>query len=173
MKHGNQVLFFCREHEVEHLRWTPEIEQINLSRLGAKITVYNECWIASGPVLGKKGEYITFRPEGAGTADWVFHRVVWDLLMGGHKPGYELDHMPPSCKPACCNPAHLEPVKRGENEKRKRRRRGPYINAQAVENPRVQAFAQEHGLPLPALPASAAKLPAKTRLLPSDDAEVA
>ncbi|WP_139007397.1 hypothetical protein [Arthrobacter crystallopoietes] len=158
---------------MEHLRWTPEIEQVNLSRLGAKITPLNECWIASGPVLGKKGEYVGFIPEGAGTALWAFHRVLWDLLMDGHKPGYELDHMPTNCNPACCNPAHLEPVKRSENEKRKRRRRGPFINAAAATAPRVQAFAQEHGLPLPATTASASKLRSSRGLHPSVDAEVA
>lgn len=159
MKHGNRVLFFCRLHEVEHLRWTPEIEQANLVRLAAKITPLNGCWIASGPVMGKKGEYVAFIPEGANTAQWAFHRVLWNLLMGGHKPGYELDHMPKNCNPACCNPAHLEPVRRGENEKRKRGRRGPSINWAAVEVPAVVAFAQKHGLPLPVPTASIAKTP--------------
>lgn len=151
MKHGNKVLFFCRLHEVEHLRWTPQIEQANLTRLAEKITVIRECWIASGPVMGRKGEYVGFLPEGAGKSLWPFHRVVWNLLMGGHRPGYELDHMPrrEDCNPACCNPAHLEPVKRAENEKRKRGRRGPFVNWSAAEDPAVVAFAREHELPLP------------------------
>lgn len=155
MKHGNKVLFFCRLHEVEHLRWTAEIEQANLSRLAAKITPINGCWIASGPVMGKKGEYVGFIPEGANKVLWAFHRVLWNLLMGGHKPGHELDHMPKDCNTACCNPAHMEPVKRSENEKRKRRRRGSPVNVAAVESLRVQDFARRHGLPLPAGPASA------------------
>lgn len=152
MKHGNQVMFLCRRHEVEHLRWTPEVEQANLSRLAEKITPYKACWIASGPVMGRKDEYVAFLPEGAGKSEWAFHRVLWNLLMGGHRPGYELDHMPKreDCNPACCNPAHLEPVKRGENEKRKRGRRGPFVNWEAAEAPAVVAFAQKHGLPLPA-----------------------
>jgi hypothetical protein len=149
MKHGNKVLFFCRLHEVEHLRWTPQVQQTNLNRLAEKITRYGECWIASGPVMGKKGEYVGFVPEGAGTAQWVFHRVLWDLLVGGHRPGYELDHMPPGCKPACCNPAHLEPVKRSENERRKRRPRRVTVNWAAAETQAVKDFAQEHDLPLP------------------------
>lgn len=151
MKHGNKVLFFCRVHEVEHLRWTPEMERVNLSRLAENITPWNSCWIASGPMMGKKGEYVGFRPEGAGNVDWAFHRVLWDLLMGGHKQGHELDHMPKDCNPACCNPAHLEPVKRGENERRKKGRRGPFVNCAAAETPAVVAFAKENGLPLPAV----------------------
>jgi hypothetical protein len=161
MKHGNKVLFFCRLHEVEHLRWTPEVEQTNLTRLAEKITPWESkrCWIASGPAMGRKGEYVGFIPEGAGTAEWPFHRVVWNLLMGGHRQGYELDHMPRKgdCDPACCNPAHLEPVKRGENERRKRGRRGPFVNRAAAETPAVVAFAQEHGLPLPAPKVNAPK----------------
>lgn len=149
MKHGNRVLFFCRLHEVEHLRWTDDMEQANLSRLAAKITPLGGCWIASGPVMGKKGEYVGFIPEGANKVLWAFHRVLWNLLMDGHKPAHELDHMPKNCNPACCNPSHLEPVKRGENEKRKRARRGPSINWAAAEAPAVVAFAQEYNLPLP------------------------
>ena len=106
-------MFRCPIHEVEHLRWTPQVEQENLTRLAAKITPRNQCWIASGPVMGRKGEYVGFIPEGAGAAEWAFHRVVWNLLMGGHRQGYELDHMPRDCNPACCNPARLERVKRG------------------------------------------------------------
>lgn len=151
MKHGNRTVFYCRAHEVEHLRRSPEIEQANLSRLAEKITPWKGCWIASGPAMGRKGEYVGFRPEGARNVDWAFHRVVWNLLMGGHRPGYELDHMPKreDCNPACCNPAHLEPVKRGENERRKRGRRGPFINQAAAETPAVVAFARANGLPLP------------------------
>lgn len=150
MKHGNKVLFFCRIHEVEHLRWTPEVEQANLARLAAKITPIKGCWIASGPVMGKKGEYVGFIPEGANTAAWPFHRVLWNLLMGGHRPGFELDHMPADCSTACCNPAHLEPVKRSENEKRKHRKRSDRINHDAASTPSVRSFATSHGLPLPA-----------------------
>lgn len=155
MKHDNKVLFLCRKHEVEHLRWTDEIEQTNLARLAAKITPLRGCWIASVPVMGKKGEYVGFLPEGANTAVWAFHRVLWNLLMGGHKPGFELDHMPDDCSTACCNPAHLEPVKRAENEKRKR---SATVNQLALENPLVQSFAQQLGLPLPVW-AATPKLP--------------
>ncbi|WP_284974279.1 hypothetical protein [Arthrobacter sp. efr-133-TYG-104] len=146
MKHGIKVLFFCRLHEVEHPRWTPDIEHANLVRLAAKITPLNGCWIASGPVLGKKGGYVAFIPEGANTAQWTLHRVPWNLLAGGPKPGYELDHMAKDCNPSCCNPAHLEPGRRGENEKLKRRRRGPSMNWAAAEAPAVMVFARKYGL---------------------------
>ncbi|WAJ35072.1 hypothetical protein OUO20_09695 [Arthrobacter sp. FX8] len=104
MKHGNKVLFFCRTHEVEHLRWTPDVEAVNLERLAAKITPLNGCWIASGPVMGKKGEYVGFIPEGANQVHWAFHRVLWNLLMGGHKPGYELDHPAEGLQPRMLQP---------------------------------------------------------------------
>lgn len=66
--------------------------------------------------------------------------------------------------PACCNPAHLEPVKRGENENEKRGRRGPFTNWAAVEAPAVLAFAQKHGLPLPAPTLRVVKTPTIKRL---------
>lgn len=142
----NGKLWYCRLHEVEHLRPTPEIEQINLQRLGALLVAEGECWIWQGPE-GIKDRYPKFLPEGAGKVDWVAYRVLWDLLMGGHRHGYELDHC--ICKnPRCCSPAHLEPVSRGENERRKKKpvRR---VNRTAVRTAAVIDFAQKHGLPLP------------------------
>lgn len=60
-------------------------------------------------------------PAGAGTAEWVAYRVVWDLLTGGHKHALELDHCW-TCNddPRCCSPAHLESATRSENERRKK-----------------------------------------------------
>lgn len=163
---GPSKKFYCRLHEVEHLRATPEIEAINLTRLAARITAHGECWIASGKVMGKNGKYVGFVPEGADKAEWIFHRVVWDLLMGGHKPKYELDHLRiggkvrNGCDPACCNPAHLEPVLRGENERRKKKAAG-LVNWKAAETPAVIDFAHKHGLPLPVKEARPAGRPRK------------
>ena len=151
---GRNKKFYCRLHEVEHLRSTPEIEAINLKRLAEKITPYGECWIASGKAMGRNDKYVGFAPEGADQADWLFHRVLWDLLMGGHKPKYELDHIRidrtrrNDCDPSCCNPAHLEPVLRGENERRKKSGAGQ-VNWTAAQTPAVIDFAQKYGLPLP------------------------
>jgi hypothetical protein len=62
MRHGNKKPFFCRIHEVEHFRWTAGFEQTNLARLAEKITPLKGCWIASGPVMGKKGELCGLHP---------------------------------------------------------------------------------------------------------------
>ncbi len=44
------------------------------------------------------------------------HRVAYELLVGVVPEGLELDHL---CRnPACCNPAHLEPVTHAENVRR-------------------------------------------------------
>ncbi|WP_413542334.1 HNH endonuclease [Arthrobacter sp. YA7-1] len=87
-------------------------------------------------------------PEGANTALWLTHRVAWNLLQGGHKPGLELDHR--TCKRRdCANPLHLEAVTSRENQRRKRR--GPdkgWVNTDAANNACVTEFAESHGLPL-------------------------
>lgn len=144
MARNGRKLFYCRFHEVEHLRPTPEIQELNMARLGASIHAFNGRWLWTGSVLG---EYGAFVPEGANQIAWMVHRVVWDLLMGGHRPRPELDHDYCS-RPACVNPAHMEPVKRGENEKRKRRTTRGGINARALATPEVVAFAERFGLPL-------------------------
>jgi hypothetical protein len=44
------------------------------------------------------------------------HRVVWTLLCGEIEPNHTLDHV---CRVRhCVNPAHLEPVSQGENNRR-------------------------------------------------------
>lgn len=44
------------------------------------------------------------------------HRFAYELLVGPIPEGLELDHL---CRvPRCCNPAHLEPVTRRENQRR-------------------------------------------------------
>lgn len=148
-------VFYCRLHENEHLRITAEAETLNLARLGHGLTFNDEgCWLWGGS--RNDGGYGNFVPEGANTAKWLTHRVAWGLLIGGHKPGLELDHR--TCKrPNCVNPLHLEPVTRSVNQKRKRK--GPergWSNPNAVKNPRVIEFAEHHGLPLPPVVAAAA-----------------
>lgn len=141
--------FYCRLHEVEHLRQTPEAERLNLLRLGTNLTADDKgCWLWY--VSNNTGNYGTFVPEGANVAKWLTHRVMWDLLMGGHKPGLELDHR--TCKqPACANPLHLEAVTRSTNQRRKRQ--GPehsWRNPEALASPIVRTFAATFGLPLKA-----------------------
>ncbi len=165
---GRNKKFYCRVHEVEHLRPTPQIEAVNLARLAEKITPYGECWIASGQTMGRNDKYVGFVPEGADKAAWLFHRVVWDLLMGGHKIKHELDHIRidrrrrNDCDPSCCNPAHLEPVLRGENERRKKNPAGQ-VNWKAAQTQSVIDFAQKYGFPLPVKGARPGGQPQKLR----------
>lgn len=171
MDTGSGRLSLCRWHEVEHLRPTPAIEDLNRSRLGAGLEVRGECWVplASRPSL--KNNAATFDPEGSnGKVHWPYHRAVWDLLMGGHGQRRELDHLTGCAVQArCANPAHVEPVTRIENVARRAARNmarklhkpyvpktcGPAINWDAAEAPAVVAFASAYSLPLPTRGATA------------------
>lgn len=46
------------------------------------------------------------------------HRVMYELIVEPIPDGFELDHL--CFVPACVNPAHLEPVTREENNRRRR-----------------------------------------------------
>lgn len=65
------------------------------------------CWIWRGSISG-----------GYGMVGWYnkvrgAHRVAYEMLVGPIPEGLHLDHL---CRvTACVNPAHLEPVTRGEN----------------------------------------------------------
>jgi hypothetical protein len=163
-------VFYCRLHESEHLRITAEAERLNTTRLGAGLTgTLDGCWLWTGSA--NDSGYGTFVPEGANTAQWLAHRIAWNLLCGGHKQGLELDHR--TCKRRnCVNPLHLEPVTRSVNQRRKRH--GPdkgWLNPDAIVDPRVKEFAERNGLPYPPESANApifrrrrsATLPPQTR----------
>lgn len=155
-------VFYCRRHEDAHLRVTAEAELLNLGRLGQYLSGDERgCWLWTGSA--NDGGYGTFVPEGANTAKWIVHRVIWDLLVGGHKPRLELDHR--TCKrPGCGNPFHLEPVTKSVNQKRKRNSpEWGWANPEAVSNPRVSQFAEEHGLPVPP-PATSTHIVKRRRL---------
>jgi hypothetical protein len=141
-------VFYCRRHEHEHLRITPQAQALNSERLGHSLTTdANGCWLWGEAV--NDGGYGVFVPEGANIAKWYAHRVAWGLLVGGHKPGLELDHR--TCKRRrCVNPLHLEPVTKSTNQRRKRS--GPewaWINTNAASHPSIHEFAARHGLPVP------------------------
>lgn len=74
------------------------------------------CWLWEGSAV----------PRGYGTMTVAqtprrVHVFVYEALVGPVPEGLELDHL---CNtPACCNPAHLEPVTHAENVRRAAARR--------------------------------------------------
>lgn len=161
----------CRAHEYLHLTehkdpaQSAAMEQDNRERLIRGMTLKGTCWIYDGPA-GKdpKGKYPVMLTYLSGDKAWIAHRVAWGLLMGGHGQKQNLDHLC-GCevKAGCVNPAHLEPVSKATNNRREAARHrvqrgeqphrvkecGPLYNLEALRNPKVIAFAEQYGLPLP------------------------
>lgn len=77
----------------------------------------DSCWMWTGssskptPTAAEYGKY---------TSRGVAHRVAYELLVGVIPDGLELDHL--CCNTLCVNPAHLEPVTRAENMRRRMER---------------------------------------------------
>jgi hypothetical protein len=73
----------------------------------------NGCWNWQG---AKIYEYGTIRigPKNQGCKRT--HRAMYEVMVGPIPEGMELDHL--CFNPACCNPAHLEPVTRLVNMQR-------------------------------------------------------
>lgn len=81
------------------------------SRLFAKITKTDECWLWTG--AKNQDGYGTFTPTGQNADQCPAHRVVYELLVGPIPEGFVLDHL---CRvPSCMRPDHLEPVPFREN----------------------------------------------------------
>ncbi len=73
-----------------------------------------DCWIFTGHLLKGYGQIHSVQLGGTR----LVHVVVYERLVGSVPDGLELDHL---CRtPACCNPAHLEPVTHAENVARGR-----------------------------------------------------
>ena len=73
------------------------------------------CWLWSGSLGGSShlGGYAQAYWHGANA---FVHRIIYTQLVGKIPAGYDLDH---KCRVrCCCNPDHLEPVTRSENNKR-------------------------------------------------------
>lgn len=94
-------------------------------RLWAKVDKSGDCWLWQG-VVNHHGYGVINVGTIAGKPKRVrrAHRVAYELTVGLIPDGMELDHL---CRVrACCNPAHLEPVTRTENQ---RRGRGTHCHA--------------------------------------------
>lgn len=75
------------------------------------------CWVWQG----QKNAAGYGRMKWAGRR-WSVHRFLYEVTVGPIPEGMEVDHL---CRnPACCNPAHLEPVTGAENKRRARAARG-------------------------------------------------
>ena len=75
------------------------------------------CWIYFGSDNGNGYGAFT---EAKGKTRRYAHRIAYEELRGPIPPGLELDHL---CNTrCCCNPDHLEPVTRAENQRRAARR---------------------------------------------------
>lgn len=85
-----------------------------LERIMRKVAKQDDgCWIFTGH-LNNKGYGQVNLGQHEGRA--LVHRVVYERLVGPIPDGLVPDHL---CRvPACCNPAHLEPVTHAENVRR-------------------------------------------------------
>ena len=80
------------------------------------------CWLWCGYVAANGYGYIRIearRPDRPRRSECA-HRVSYRAWRGDIPIGLDLDHL--CCQTVCVNPAHLEPVTRGENNRRARAR---------------------------------------------------
>lgn len=151
-RRGSQTgesVWLCRKHERLQLAPSDEIEQLNLRRLRGHIRADagSGCWMWTGP--RNPDGYGYFQPEGANGLDWYAHRALYDLLVGGHGPGLQLDHR---CdQRECVAPFHLRAVIPSANSRRRGKTVADPVEWQTARLPAVQQFAHEYGLPLPVL----------------------
>lgn len=79
-----------------------------LDRFWAKVDASGDCWIWTGAVIRKHGQF------GVGRGLRMYaHRYAYTTLVGAIPAGLTLDHL---CRqPLCVNPDHLEPVSNRTN----------------------------------------------------------
>lgn len=69
------------------------------------------------------------------------HRIAYELAIGPVPPGLVLDH---TCRnPACCNPAHLDPVTNAENVRRGKSLR--YVDGKCPDHPAARLYKARWG----------------------------
>jgi len=114
-----------------------------LERLATKFTIGDGCWEWTA---GRNPDgYGHFR---VGNTQRKAHRVVYELMIGPIPDGLDLDHL---CRNrACVRPDHLEPVTRGENQRRGVPFRPPRDNN--AWGRRVTHCPQGHQYPRPSEP---------------------
>lgn len=96
----------ARKHgDPSHERWGTVAERVN-----AKVIRTESCWIWTGAKGDGYGQvWENGRMVGV-------HRWMYEQAYGPIAEGLVIDHL---CRtPACCNPAHLEPVTQAENVRR-------------------------------------------------------
>lgn len=92
----------------------PRLRRPAICRVLARVLIDDAgCWIWTGSRQRfGYGQITVSHTEGR----MLTHRLVYEGLAGPIPAGLELDHL---CRvPACCNPAHLEPVTHAENVRR-------------------------------------------------------
>lgn len=85
-------------------------------RFWAFVNKTDTCWLWTGArERGGYGRFALTHHKGV-----LAHRFAYELLIGPIPEELDLDHVHPRCTHKhCVNPAHLEPVTRGENNRRR------------------------------------------------------
>lgn len=95
----------------------------DIIRLLRKLQVNEHgCWIFKG-YRDEKG-YGQFKIKKR--AYWA-HRVAYAIFKGDIPDGMTVDHHPPTCQPACCNPHHLQLLSIADNAAKGNRERADAI----------------------------------------------
>lgn len=80
-----------------------------VDRFWQKVDKTDTCWLWSASLMTTGyGQFVVYKNHHIGA-----HRFAYELMVGPIPDGLQIDHL---CRVrTCVNPAHLEPVTRGEN----------------------------------------------------------
>jgi len=93
------------------------------------------CWLWTGPSTSN-GYGLVWAGAAVGR-NVLSHRMAYEALVGPIPEGLHIDHL---CRtPFCCNPAHMEPVTQGENN-----RRAPTFGAYKTHCPAGHEYTAEN-----------------------------